>query len=73
MKDRPVSIEVKKVVHHSIIVPTLTYASKTWTWNDGQRSMIQAVEMSYLRGACSLSRMNGESNESMYGKYGMSF
>ncbi len=29
--------------------------------------------MSYLRGACGLNRMNGESNKSVYGKFGMSF
>ncbi len=32
--------------------------------------MVQAVEMSYLRGACGLNRMDGES---VYGKFGMSF
>ncbi len=29
--------------------------------------------MSYLRGACGLNRMDGDSNESVYGKFGMSF
>ncbi len=29
--------------------------------------------MSYLRGACGLNRMDGESNESLYGKFGRSF
>ena len=51
---------------------TLTYASETLVWNEGQRSRIQAVERSYLRGACSLSRMDGETNESIYGRLGMS-
>ncbi len=32
----------------------------------------QAVEMSYLRGACGVWRMNGESNESVYNRFGMS-
>ena len=49
---------------------TLTYASETWAWNEGQRSRIQAVEMNYLRGAYSLSRMDGESNEIVYGRSG---
>jgi len=40
--------------------------------NEGQKSRIQAVEMSYLRGACGLSRMDGESNESVYKKFGVS-
>ncbi len=33
--------------------------------------MIQAAEVSYLRGACGLNRMDGESNENVYEKYGM--
>ncbi len=37
------------------------------------RARIQAVEMSYRRGACGLNRMDGESNESVYGKFGVSF
>ncbi len=69
MKDR---IKVKKALHDSIIVPTLTYASETWTWNERQRSRIQAVEMSYFRGACSLNTMDGESKESVCGRFGMS-
>ncbi len=33
----------------------------------------RAVEMSYLRGACGLNRMDSESNESVCGKFGMPF
>ncbi len=70
MKDRTLNMEIKKALCDGIIVPTLTYASETWTWNEGQGSRIQAVEMSYLRGACGLNRMDGKSvNE----KFGMSF
>ncbi len=36
------------------------------------RSRIQAVEMSYLRSACGIRRMDGESNESVYNRFGMS-
>ncbi len=62
---------VKKALHGSIIVTTLTYVSKTWAWNEGQRSRIQATEMSYLKGVCDLNRMDGESSESVYGRFGM--
>ncbi len=31
--------------------------------NERQRSRIQAAEMSYLRGACGVQRMDGESND----------
>ncbi len=32
---------------------------------------MQAVEMSYLRSACGVSRMDGMSNESVYKYFGM--
>ncbi len=71
MKGRSVSMEVKRHLRNTVIVPTLTYASKTWAWNESQRSVVQAVEMSYLRSACGLSRMDGMSNESVYECFGM--
>ncbi len=52
MKGRSVSMEVKRDLRNSILLPTLTYGSKTWTWNRAQQSRVRAVEMSYLRGAC---------------------
>ncbi len=36
-----------------------------------QQSRVRAVEMSYLRGACGVSRWDGLSNESMYERCGM--
>ena len=33
--------------------------------------MVCAVEMSYLRGACGVTRWEGESNESVYERCGM--
>jgi len=71
MRERTVSKEIKKALRDSIIVPTVTYGSETWTWNKCQRSNIQAVEMSYLRGCCGVNRMDGESNENVYGRFGM--
>lgn len=32
---------------------------------------MQAVEISYLRSACGVSRMDGMSNESVYERFGM--
>ncbi|KAK3893161.1 hypothetical protein Pcinc_003002 [Petrolisthes cinctipes] len=72
MKGRSVSMEVKRGLRNSIILPTLTYASETWTWNRVHQSRIGAVEMSYLKGACGLTRWDGESNESVYERCGMS-
>ncbi len=72
MKGRSVSMEVKRDLRNTVIVPTLTYASETWAWNESQRCRVQAVEMSYLRGACGVSRMDGVSNESVYDRFGKS-
>ncbi len=72
IRERTVSREVKKALRDSIIIPTAAYASETWVWNQSQWSEIQAVEMSYLRGGCSVNRIDGESNENIYRKFGMS-
>ncbi len=40
--------------------------------HESKRSRVQAVEMSYLRSACGVSRMDGVSNESVYDHFGMS-
>ncbi len=42
-----VSIEVKRDLRNTVIVPTLTYASEAWAWDESQRSRVQSVEMSY--------------------------
>ncbi len=59
-------------MRNTVILPTLTYASETWAWDESQRFRVQAVEMSYLRGACGVSRWDGLSNESVYERCGMS-
>ncbi len=56
----------KRDLRNTIIVPTLTYASETWLWNESQWSRVQAVEMSYMRSACGVGRMDRMSNESVY-------
>ncbi len=38
MKGRNVSMSVKKGVRNSVILPALSYASETWTWNVVQQS-----------------------------------
>ncbi len=50
-------------LRNSILLPTLTYGSENWTWNGAQQSRVRAVEMSYLRGACGVSRWDGLKNE----------
>ena len=64
-------MEVKRGLRNSILLPTLTYGSETWTWNRAQQSRVRGVEMSYLRGACGVTRWDSLSNESVYEKCGM--
>ncbi len=55
----------------SILLPTLAYGSENWTWNGAQQSRARAVEMSYLRGSCGVSRWDGLSNDTVYERCGM--
>ncbi len=71
MKGRTVSMEVKRGLRNSVLLPTLTYGLKNWTWNGVQQSRVRAIEMSYLRGACGVGRWDGLSNESVYERCGM--
>ncbi len=71
VKGRNVSMEVKRGLRNSILLPTLTYGSENWTWNGMQQSRVHAVEMGYMRGSCGVSRLNGLSNESVYERCGM--
>ncbi len=63
MKGKNVSVDMKKGLRNSILLPTLTYWLKNWTWNGAQQSRVHAVEMNYLRGACGVSRWDRLSNE----------
>lgn len=72
MRGRSVSMEVKRGLRNSILLPKLTYGSEAWTWNAAQQSRIRAVEMSYLRSACGVTRWDGLSNECVYERCGMS-
>ncbi len=49
MKGRSVSKAVKKGIRNNVILPTLSYASETWTtWSAAQQSRIRVVEISYM-------------------------
>ncbi|WP_435362543.1 hypothetical protein, partial [Klebsiella pneumoniae] len=51
LRNREVSMDVKRSLHDSIVIPTLTYGSEAWTMQEAYKSRVRAVEMSYLRGA----------------------
>ncbi len=70
--EKTMNKEVKKAHRDSIIVSTVACARETWEWNKCLRSKIQAVEISYLRGGCGVNRVDGENNESVYRRFGMS-
>ena len=59
--------KIKRGLRNSIL-PTLMYGSETWTWNRAQQSGVHDVKMSYLRGACGVTRWKDETNESVYEK-----
>ncbi len=50
MKGRNVSMDVKRGLRNSILLPTLTYGSEHCTRNCAQQLRVHAVEMIYLRG-----------------------
>lgn len=66
MKGRNLSMKVKRSLKNSIVLPTFTYGSETWTWNRAKESRVLTMEMNFLRGGhveCQVSV--SESNESI--------
>ncbi len=63
MKGRNACTAVKRGIRNTVILPILSYTSETWTWNAAQQLRIRAVEMSYMQGACGVSKWDRESNE----------
>ena len=64
-------MEIKIELRKNILLLTLTYGSATWTRNRAQQSRLRAVDMSYPRGVCGVTRRENESNESVYERCGM--
>ncbi len=71
MNGKSVSIEVKRDLRNTVIVPTLMQANNGPGMRVSYR--VQAVEMSYLRSVCCVSRMDGLSNESVHECFGMCY
>ncbi len=63
MKGRKVSMDVKRHLRNSNLLPTLSFGLENWTWNGTQQSRVRAVEMSYWRGACGVSRWDESNND----------
>ncbi len=45
-KERNVSMEVKRYLRNSILLPTMTYGSETWMWNRAVKSACCGNELS---------------------------
>ena len=71
LKGRTVSQEVKKSLRNSVLLPTLTYGSETWTASEEDLAKVRAVEMSYLRMASGVNLLDGLSNSEVYASFGM--
>ncbi len=52
MKERSVSMEVKRGLRNSILLLTLTYESEMWTWNRSQQSRVCCGNELPERGMC---------------------
>lgn len=62
------SMEGKKGLKNSVCLLMLMSGSETWMWSRAQQSRLWAVERSYLRGACGITRRDAESNGGVYEK-----
>ena len=71
IRNRAVSMDVKRSLHDSIVVPTLTYGSEAWTMHEGYKSRVRAVEMSYLRGVCGVTWRDRLTNEEVKERCGV--
>ncbi len=47
MRGRNVSMNVERGLRNSILLLTLIYGSKNWTWSGAQQSRVHAIETSY--------------------------
>ena len=63
IKNREVNMDVKRSLHDSIVIPTLTYENEAWTMQERYRSRVRAVEMNYLREACGVTWKDRLTNE----------
>ena len=58
VSDRDLQIECARVLHETLLVPVLNYASETVLRKEEERSRIKAVQMDNLRGLLGIRRMD---------------
>ena len=62
-KVRSVSMEVKRAMYESILVPTVLYGAECWTMKAEDRRRVNVLEMSCLRSMCGVTRWDRVRNE----------
>ena len=60
---RDLQLECARVLHETLLVPVLTYGSKTMLWKEEEKSRIRAVQMDNLKGLLIISRMDRVHNK----------
>ena len=55
---RDFQLEFARVLHETLLVPVLMYASETILWKEKERSRIRAIQMDNLRGLLGIRRMD---------------
>ena len=70
-RNRSVSMEVKRSLHGSVLIPSMTYGSETWAMLERQKSRLRGVETSYMRSACGVTWRDRRTNEELRERCGV--
>lgn len=62
-KCRALSIEVKRCLYESVVVPTVLYGSEAWGLRVEERNRLNVFEMRCLRSICGVTRLDRVRNE----------
>lgn len=57
------SEQIQKDLRNSIVLPALTYESETWKLNEVEQYKVRAVEITFIRTACGVTRADRVRNE----------
>ena len=59
---KSLQLECARVLHESLLVPSLTYGSEKMVWREMEKSRIRVVQMNNVRGLLGIRRMDGAPN-----------
>src|SRR5678816_4866162 len=63
LKDRQMSVEVKRVIFEGVLTPILLYGTETWSTTTREDSRIQSAKMYVLRAIMEKTRRDRQRNE----------